>query len=80
VIRNIELLLRLVLAALHGSVTGFERERLNWAAGLRTPMPVCVGSSTIALVSAPGFADVVSKESVVLNLSRIGAQLDRVTR
>jgi uncharacterized membrane protein YhiD involved in acid resistance len=47
VIGNIELLSRLVLAALLGSAIGFERERLNWAAGLRTHMLVCVGSSLI---------------------------------
>lgn len=35
---NTELLLRLVLAALLGSVIGVEREPLQWAAGLRTHM------------------------------------------
>jgi putative Mg2+ transporter-C (MgtC) family protein len=49
VIGNTELLSRLVLAALPGSVIGFERERLNWTAGLRTHMLVCVGSSPIML-------------------------------
>ena len=33
---NVELISRLVLAAALGSVIGFERERLSWAAGLRT--------------------------------------------
>jgi putative Mg2+ transporter-C (MgtC) family protein len=32
---NVELISRLVLAAALGSVIGFERERLSWAAGLR---------------------------------------------
>jgi uncharacterized membrane protein YhiD involved in acid resistance len=40
VIRNIELLSRLVLAALLGSVTGFERERLNWAAAASSVRPL----------------------------------------
>jgi putative Mg2+ transporter-C (MgtC) family protein len=75
VIGNIELLSRLVLAALLGSVIGFERERLNWAAGLRTHMLVCVGSSLIMLVSAFGFADVLGAKNVVLDPSRIAAQV-----
>ena len=45
---------RLALAALFGSVIGLERERLLWAAGLRTHMLVCVGSCLIMLVSAFG--------------------------
>jgi putative Mg2+ transporter-C (MgtC) family protein len=75
VIGNIELLSRLLLAALLGSVIGFERERLNWAAGLRTHMLVCVGSSLIMLVSAFGFADVLGEKNVVLDPSRIAAQV-----
>ncbi|MFM0131663.1 MgtC/SapB family protein [Paraburkholderia sediminicola] len=74
-IGNIELLSRLVLAALLGSVIGFERERLNWAAGLRTHMLECVGSSLIMLVSAFGFADVLGEKNVVLDPSRVGAQV-----
>ncbi|MFM0211348.1 MgtC/SapB family protein [Paraburkholderia sediminicola] len=66
---------RLGLAALLGSVIGFERERLNWAAGLRTHMLVCVGSSLIMLVSAFGFADVLGEKSVVLDPSRMAAQV-----
>ncbi|CAB3781234.1 MgtC/SapB family protein [Pararobbsia alpina] len=74
-IGNIELLFRLVLAALLGSVIGFERERMNWAAGLRTHMLVCVGSALIMLVSAFGFADVLGTKNVVLDPSRIAAQV-----
>lgn len=74
-ISNIDLLSRLVLAALLGSVIGFERERLNWAAGLRTHMLVCVGSALIMLVSAFGFADVLGENDVVLDPSRIAAQV-----
>lgn len=75
VIGNIELLSRLILAALLGSVIGFERERLNWAAGLRTHMLVCVGSALIMLVSAFGFADVLGQKDVVLDPSRVAAQV-----
>lgn len=67
-IGNFELISRLVLAAALGSVIGFKRERLSWAAGLRTHMLVCVGSTLIMIVSAFGFAD-------VLDPSRIAAQV-----
>jgi putative Mg2+ transporter-C (MgtC) family protein len=70
-----ELLSRLLIAALLGSVIGFERERLNWAAGLRTHMLVCVGSALIMLVSAFGFADVLGQKNVVLDPSRVAAQV-----
>ncbi|WP_321964043.1 MgtC/SapB family protein [Paraburkholderia sp. J7] len=74
-IGNWELISRLVLAALLGSVIGFERERLSWAAGLRTHMLVCVGSALIMLVSAYGFADVLKEDHVVLDPSRMAAQV-----
>src|ERR1700742_2824543 len=72
---NIELVSRLVLAAALGSVIGIERERLSWAAGLRTHMLVCVGSALIMIVSAFGFADVLGAKNVVLDPSRIAAQV-----
>lgn len=72
---NWELISRLVLAALLGSVIGFERERLSWAAGLRTHMLVCVGSALIMIVSAFGFADALGGEHVVLDPSRMAAQV-----
>jgi putative Mg2+ transporter-C (MgtC) family protein len=63
------------MAALLGSVIGFERERLNWAAGLRTHMLVCVGSTLIMLVSAFGFADALTQKNVTLDPSRVAAQV-----
>ncbi|MCJ2070672.1 MgtC/SapB family protein [Methylobacterium sp. J-030] len=66
---------RLALAALFGSVIGLERERLLWAAGLRTHMLVCVGSCLIMLVSAFGFGDVLGADHIVLDPSRIAAQV-----
>ncbi len=74
-IGNVEILSRLLMAAALGSIIGFERERLNWAAGLRTHMLVCVGSALIMLVSAFGFADVLGEKNVVLDPSRIAAQV-----
>jgi len=73
---EVEQVSRLVLAAALGSAIGFERERLNWAAGLRTHMLVCVGATLIMLVSAFGFADVLgSQKNTVLDPSRVAAQV-----
>ena len=72
---NWEMVARLTLAAVMGSVIGFERERLLWAAGLRTHMLVCVGACLIMLVSAYGFSDVLGQAHVVLEPSRVAAQV-----
>jgi putative Mg2+ transporter-C (MgtC) family protein len=72
---NLELVARLVMAAALGSVIGFERERLSWAAGLRTHMLVCVGSTLIMIVSAFGFADALHGDHTVLDPSRMAAQV-----
>ena len=66
---------RLLVAALLGGMVGFERERLLWAAGLRTHMLVCIGSCLIIIVSAYGFNDVLGEKNVVLDPSRIAAQV-----
>lgn len=72
---HLELIMRLGLAALLGGAIGFERERLSWAAGLRTHMLVCVGSCLFMIVSAYGFMDVLAHEHVGLDPSRVAAQV-----
>jgi putative Mg2+ transporter-C (MgtC) family protein len=69
-----EIALRLVLAAALGSFIGFERERLLWAAGIRTHMLVCVGACLVMVVSAYGFQGVLN-EHVILDPSRVAAQV-----
>jgi putative Mg2+ transporter-C (MgtC) family protein len=69
-----ELVLRLCIAAGLGSLIGAERERLIWAAGLRTHMLVCVGSCLFMVVSAYGFTSVIGP-GVVLDPSRVAAQV-----
>lgn len=75
VLSNPELLGRLAVAAVLGSAIGFERERLLWAAGIRTHMLVCVGACLVMIVSAFGFADVLSESHIVLDPSRVAAQV-----
>ena len=71
-----EILMRLLIAALLGSIIGFERERRSaWAAGLRTHMLVCVGACLFMITSATGFGDVLTGDHVVLDPSRVAAQV-----
>src|ERR1700692_4582213 len=72
---NVELISRLVMAAVLGGLIGFERERLHWAAGLRTHMLVSVGACLVMIVSAFGFADVANDPHVSLDPSRVAAQV-----
>jgi putative Mg2+ transporter-C (MgtC) family protein len=72
---NWEMAVRLLAAAALGSVIGLERERLSWTAGLRTHMLVSVGSALIMIVSAYAFSDVLGEQHVVLDPSRIAAQV-----
>jgi hypothetical protein len=83
VLSNWETVERLLAAAALGSLIGFERERLLWAAGIRTQMLVCVGGCLFMLVSAFGFSAALTMDHVVLDPSRIAAQVgigDRVSR
>src|ERR1700748_2482317 len=70
-----EMILRLPLAAALGSAIGVERERLQWNAGLRTHMLVCVGAALFMLVSSLGFADSLDPQHIVLDPSRVAAQV-----
>ncbi len=63
------------MAALFGAMVGIERERKNQMAGLRTYMLVCVGSALTIIVSAYGFMDVLRADNIVLDPSRIAAQV-----
>jgi len=71
-----EIILRLALASFFGALVGIERERKDWAAGMRTHMLVCVGSALTMLVSAYGFQDILTAEDhVTLDPSRVAAQV-----
>jgi len=74
-ISYIDILIRLVAAALLGSLVGFERERLLWAAGIRTHMLVAVGACLVMIVSAYGFQHATTMPHVVLDPSRMAAQV-----
>jgi putative Mg2+ transporter-C (MgtC) family protein len=70
-----DITIRLAVAALLGSLVGFERERLMWSAGIRTHMLVAVGSCLFMIVSAYGFVHATTLPHVVLDPSRVAAQV-----
>lgn len=72
---ELELLGRLLLAALLGGIIGAERERLNRGAGLRTHALVSTASALAMIVSAYGFMQVLTPERIVLDPSRVAAQV-----
>ena len=71
----LDLLSRLGAASLLGSLIGLERQRLDKAAGLRTHMLVSVGSALFMIVSAYGYDRVIEPGRVVLDPSRVAAQV-----
>lgn len=65
----------LMLAFLLSSAVGFEREMRQKTAGLRTYALVGVAAALFTLVSKYGFMDVLDQGRVVLDPSRVAAQL-----
>jgi len=74
-ISDLDITERLAAAAVLGSLIGFERERLLWAAGIRTHMLVSVGACLLMIVSAYGFQTVIQAPHVILDPARIAAQV-----
>jgi putative Mg2+ transporter-C (MgtC) family protein len=64
-----EMAIRLGIAAVLGAIVGSERQKHEWAAGLRTHMLVCTGSALVMLVSMNGFYDIIGEKGVILDPS-----------
>ncbi len=65
----------LALALLLSSLIGLEREFRAKSAGLRTHTLVGVAAALIMLVSKYGFGDTIIKDAVILDPSRVAAQI-----
>lgn len=52
-----EIVLRLFIALLVGTILGFERSKAKKPAGIRTHCLVCISSTMISIVSAYGFGE-----------------------
>lgn len=74
-ISHLDLIIRMVLAVVLGGLIGLEREWNNHAAGFRTHILVCLGSTTIMLLSVYGFSDFVNEPNVRIDPSRLAAQV-----
>ena len=70
---QLEYLLRLVAAALCGVLIGYERESRLKTAGVRTHMVVALAAALMMLVSKYGFEDLLGREEIGLDPSRIAA-------
>jgi putative Mg2+ transporter-C (MgtC) family protein len=70
---QLDLSLRLIIAAVLGLAVGFEREIHGHPAGLRTHMLVAVGSALFTVMSAYGFAGVPNAGPI--DPTRIAAQI-----
>lgn len=70
-----KIVIRLSLACLFGALIGLERERKDWAAGLRTHMMVCVGACLTMMVFSFGFSDTLGMDHFSLDPSRVAAQV-----
>ncbi len=70
-----DLIWRLGLALALSSAIGLERELAQKSAGLRTYTLVGVGSALFMLISKYGFFDVLEPKTVVLDPSRVAAQI-----
>ncbi|WP_282939837.1 MgtC/SapB family protein [Paenibacillus sp. RC67] len=74
-IDSFHITLRLVLSLMLGGLIGFERERSSHAAGLRTHILVCLGSTLIMLLSMYGFSEFAKLDNVRLDPARLAAQV-----
>ena len=63
---NIQIFIRLILAFLAGGLIGYQREKAEKPAGLRTHILVCIGSALITLVSIYGFGNMGSDPSRIV--------------
>lgn len=75
ILTQLEFLLRLVIAAICGSLIGYERKNRLKEAGIRTHMIVALGAALIMIVSKYGFADVIQLKGNALDPSRVAAQI-----
>ena len=72
---NVEMILRLLLAAVLGAWIGAEREQSYRGAGLRTHALVATAAALAIIVSAYGFTQVLAAGRVILDPSRVAAQV-----
>ncbi len=68
-------LLRILVAALCGSLIGIEREKRSKNAGVRTHILVSLASALMMIVSKYGFFDVLAIDGIDIDASRVAASV-----
>nr|WP_230202517.1 MgtC/SapB family protein [Paenibacillus ihumii] len=68
-----EMLLRVLIAGICGSIIGFERKSRMKEAGVRTHFVVAVGAALMIIISKYGFQDQIGWSSLSLDPSRIAS-------
>src|SRR5690606_33783196 len=74
-ISYVNLTLRILISAILGGMIGLEREWNNHAACFRTHILVCLGSTSIMLLSIYGFSQFSMEENVRMDPARLAAQV-----
>lgn len=78
-ITSIDIVLRIVSAIIIGGIIGFEREKHNRPAGLRTHILVSLGACVITLIeciiASNIFSSMPESESIAISVGRIAAQV-----
>lgn len=69
---ELELLLRIAIAALIGIILGIEREYVGKPAGMRTYSLVAIGATIFTIISKYGFLDI---GGAAVDTSRVAAQI-----
>ncbi len=72
---NLEFAIRLFAALVCGGVIGIERTKRNKGAGIKTHILVCVGATLFVILSKYGFLDIMGKEGVRVDVSRVAASV-----
>lgn len=65
---EVEMVLRLLLAAALGAIIGYQRERAGKPAGLRTHVLICVGAALFTVASLYGFGAVADPARVAAGI------------
>ena len=65
---EVEMVLRLLLAAALGAIIGYQRERAGKPAGLRTHILICVGAALFTVASLYGFGAVADPSRVAAGI------------
>ncbi len=70
---EVDVVLRLLMAAVVGAIIGLDRERAHKWAGIRTMLLVCLGSALFTIVSMFGFGGLAGNEGQVVDPARLAA-------